>query len=344
MNPPIKILISLVLCLSVFWIADFLYNKNISSKIYNTKNYYLTNQDINPRYDSESFLFPYHIYKLNWTISSKEFRIYSLTMLFIFSFTLIYLFSQAISIPWAFLFAISLVISPVFLIQMNWIGFPEHLVFLILGTLILLVYYRENIPKVTFHLIFSILLLLGLWSHFYQFMIAMFLILLVDAIIRKEYPIFIYLNFILSIAMANVLAEQLFIHHGVEQESDRASFAFGKSLKFWFDVHKVSLRHSIWNFFHGLVFLIGYLVLVKKDRLLTSIIIISALVTFFTYDTTRVFSNLFYPSFFYFLILRIESRDHDKLQLYGILLVLGFLLVFFTEPFYVWGSRIIYLR
>lgn len=339
-----QLVYSFLLCIALIGITERLYNKDKSTKIYNTKNYYLTFQGINPQYDKETFLFPYHIYLFHGNLSSKAFRIYSHTLFFLFSFLLIYLVIQSANLVYAILFSITLAISPVFLIQWNWIGFPEHLLFFLLGIIILILYYRESLPKLGLHTILIILFIIGLWTHFYQFIIALILILLIDAKFRKEYPIFIYGSFLLSILIAKFLANQLFSYHGVYQEFDRIIFALNRTIQEWYDTHKVLFPLTLWNLFHGLVFLIGYFIILRKDLILILLVLISGLVTFFTFDTTRVFSNLFYPSFFYYLILKWESKDYNQLFSYGILLALGLFLTLLTEPFYIWGSRIIYLK
>ncbi len=344
LNTLLPIPLSLLFAIILIVISQSLYYHNSSARVYNTKNYALSFQAIGESHDRETFLFPYHIYVFNLQLSSKDFRIYCHILIYLYGFLILGFAGTTLGIKWIFIFTLCLVLSPVYLIQLNWIGFPEHLMFIFLGILMVILYSRDSLSYILFYPLFNLILVLGFWTHFYQFLATSFLILTVDSRFKKEYRLGIYVGFFCSLFLSRFLVQEIFTAHGVVSNYDRALLAFSKSPLYWYGVHIVQLPYTLWSLLYGLSFLVGYLLFFRWDPILWTLILICLGVTFFNYDTTRVFSNLFYPAFFYYLLLKVESESYTDYGLFLALLAIGFLAVLCIDPFYIWAKRMIPIR
>ncbi|TGJ99051.1 hypothetical protein EHQ53_10775 [Leptospira langatensis] len=136
----------------------------------------------------------------------------------------------------------------------------------------------------------------------------------------------------------------LFYSHGIPLAERRISTAQALDLSTWYSMHTNLLLLTLFSFLNGLAFLFLENA-VRKKFLVLLLFSASLVVTFFTADSTRVFSNLFYPAWISVWLLRAEQGFEKKETiLLGTLLALGLALTISLDLFYKWGSRIIYLK
>ncbi|MGJ4786525.1 hypothetical protein [Leptospira koniambonensis] len=341
----LSILIGLV---SIFFLKEasyFLYKTSTESQVINSGFYYLSKSDLSKEYDSDSFLFPYHLRFFKIDLSPEQFKRYCKFLLYIISAVLISYASYFRGVFTGIFLGLFLLLSPIYLIQGSWIGFPDHLTFFWSVLLILFLDLREQDKekKVYLYVLF-ILFILGSWTHFYQFLIISFLVLFLYFWEKKEIDRDILKIFLVGMFVGRASSFLIFYLNGIEWNERRLDTAQSLGFWRWYSMHKKHVLLTLLSFWNGLVFLFLENLIRKKISLLL-IFFGVLLITFFTGDTTRVFSHLFYPAWIALWLIRSRngfSKQEKWILSLGLVLALAYLLVF--DPFYKWGADLIYLR
>ncbi|MBM9502567.1 hypothetical protein JWG44_20135 [Leptospira sp. 201903071] len=323
--------------------ASYLYQSKEEARVYNTGFYWLSKSDLSSKYQSDSFLFPYLLFKLNADLTPAQFS--RLCNDIQIAATLLLVFYFAFEFGWltgAFI-GLFVLLSPLILIQKVWIGFSDHLTFFFsAATLILLDRVLKN--RLWFGALF-VVLLLGVWNHFYQFSIIVCLLLLIRGIIEKKIEVRT-ISFVLgTLIIARLLSLLFFSWKGIPFEDSRFSTIRNESFSKWIEINTKVPHLALFSFFFGnLVFFFERLY--RKKFLILIPFGISLIVTFFTYDTTRVFVHLFYPSWFFLwlFVFRSEEEFLKKNLKYSFVLILISLIILILVPrFFIEAGGVNYL-
>lgn len=343
-----RLILSLLIGLvSIFFLKEashLLYKTSSQSQVINSGFYYLSKSDLSTEYDSDSFLFPYHLKIFRIDLSPEEFKRYCKFLLYITSAILIsYAYYFRGSFTGVFL-GFFLLLSPVYLIQNNWIGFADHLTFFWSVLLIIFLDQRDQDPGKKIHsYVLFFLSVLGSWTHFYQFVPISLFVLFLYFWEKKEIDRDILKVFFFGIFAGRISSFLIFYLNGIEWNERRLDTAQSLGFARWYSMHMKHLILTLVSFWNGLLFLF----LENLARKKVSILLVcfgAFVITFFTADSTRVFSHLFYPAWIALWLIRFRSgfSKRDKWILcFGLVLAFAYLLVF--DPFYKWGGDLIYL-
>lgn len=322
--------------------ARFLYQADPSAKVVHSGNYYLSKSALNENYDSDSFLFPYHIYLMRLDLSPEDFKRYCGFIIFgAAGFLASWVARKRGAYAAAFL-GFFLLFSPVFLIQSVWIGFSDHLNFLFLVGLVIRLDSFEKGRERYWPLV--PIFILGSWNHFYQFHISAALTIGVYFAKTKRIDPKLIAFSLSGSLIGKVSSWLLFQSQNVEIVYRREKVLQASGLGMWVAMHSSKTLSTILSFFHGLAFLFIEN-LFRKDWIVLSLFLFSAVVTFFTADTTRVFVNLFYPPWILYWLLRFrDMRERREKLLLSLLLLLAAIYTLTVSLYYKWGSEIVPLR
>ncbi|MGJ4744802.1 hypothetical protein ACQV5M_00450 [Leptospira sp. SA-E8] len=343
-----KLILSLLIGLiSIFFLKEasyFLYKSSPEQQVINSGFYYLSKSDLSKEYDSDSFLFPYHLKIFKIDLSPEGFKRYCKFLLYIISAILIaYTYYFRGSFTGIFI-GFFLLFSPLYLIQNNWVGFADHLTFFWSVLLVLFLDLRDQDPGKKVHLyVLFFLFVLGSWTHFYQLVPISFLVLFLFFWEKKEIDRDVFKVFLLGIFAGRVSSFLIFYLHGIEWNERRLDTAQSLGFARWYSMHTKHLLLTLVSFWNGLLFLFLENLIRKKISILL-VCFGAFFITFFTADTTRVFSHLFYPAWISLWLIRSRngfSRPEKCVLSMGLVLAAIYLLVF--DPFYKWGGDLIHL-
>ncbi|GBF38822.1 hypothetical protein [Leptospira johnsonii] len=343
-----KLIVSVLIgFVSIFFLKEasyFLYKSSPESQVINSGFYYLSKSDLSKEYDSDSFLFPYHLKILKIDLSPEGFKRYCKFLLYIISAILIAYASCFRGYFTGIFLGFFLLLSPVYLIQNNWIGFADHLTFFwsVLLILFLDLRDRDKGKKIYLYVLF-LLFVLGSWTHFYQFIAISFFVLFLNFWEKKEIDREILKIFLLGIVVGRVSSFLVFYLNGIEWNERRLDTAQSLGFARWYSMHTKHILLTLVSFWNGLLFL--FLENLARRKISILLVCFGAFfITFFTADTTRVFSHLFYPAWISLWLIRsqIGFSNREKWILgSGLVLAAIYLLAF--DPFYKWGGDLIYL-
>jgi hypothetical protein len=360
-----------------------IYSSKMESRFYNVGFYYLAQNPLNAEYDSDSFLFPFHFYLFSIKLSPENFVRYCKYILLVTTSIISFYTTIAYSFFAGFFFGFFLIISPVFLVQYTMVAFPDHFTFLfaILSVMFFDLYAKslENRPVLhtdfsldnkkfrltnVFLFFYLIFLLLGFWTHFYQFLILSFCVLCVNAYSlyweifskqERKYSFSIFINkkiirpflYLFGVAVfAKVSSYAIFYILQIPVNERRLTTIAEVGWDEWVRYNRSETSLTLLSFMNGLVFLL-IRDFYRKHLQMLFILLVCLSVTFFTLDSTRVFTMLFYPAWIFLWIQEFRNSQDTipkrKLEI-SVLLILGFLYVCFVPLFYKWGDKIIFLR
>lgn len=320
-----------------------LYKSSEEVRVYNTGLYFLTKIDLSPKHQSDSFLFPYALYKLKADLSPEGFARLCNHILIFAGLILVAYFAVHFGL-WAGTFiGLFVLLSPIILIQKTWIGFPDHLTFLFSSATIILL---DLIQKNRFWIwLLVIVLALGAWNHFYQFSVIVFLLVLVQTIHEKKFDIPLAASIAGTLLIARILSILLFQWKGIVHEDSRLATVADVPLSKWIEINTIVPHLALYSFLNGNIVLLAER-LFKRKFLILIPMSVAAFVTFFTYDTTRVFVHLFYPSWFFLWLyfFRTESEEFkNRKKFYFALLALSCMILLTIPCFFIEAGGINYL-
>jgi hypothetical protein len=186
----------------------------------------------------------------------------------------------------ALIFSTILITSPLTTILLSWLGTPDGLTFFL------------TVPFLFTNSVVLIFLLtmLGTLNHL-SFIIAVIEILLLRLISRDRIRI-IHLFAAIMGGIAGYIILKIFLAANNIQVVSRLDFIFSESLNTWAKHNLLDLPMTIFSFFtiQWLIIPICLIMFFNKDRkyysFLLAILILNYGITFFTLDTTRIFSLL----------------------------------------------------
>ncbi|TGL70416.1 hypothetical protein [Leptospira kmetyi] len=344
-----KILPSLLLTLAFFFIlregSSYLYQSKEEARVYNTGLYWLTKTDISPKHQSDSFLLPYLLYQLRADLTPTEFARLCNSILIAGILLPVFYFAFEFNV-WAGVFiGLFVLLSPLVLIQKVWIGFPDHLTFFFSVAALILLDRISKDQRWLWYVLLSATLLLGAWNHFYQFSIIVFLLILVRSIHEKKLDIPLTAAIAGTLVIARILSILLFQWKGIVHEDSRLTTVTDVPLSKWIEINTIVPHLALFSFLNGNVVLLAER-LFKRKFLILIPSSIAAVVTFFTYDTTRVFVHLFYPSWFllWLYFFRDEKSEFEaRKKVYFALLALSLFILLLVPRFFIEAGGINYL-
>ena len=325
-------------------VTNFIFQIKMESRVYNTGLYFLSQTPLSDNYNFDSLFTPYHLYLLNYRPTPEDFVRYFENVRYL-SYGLIFLFfSYNYGYYWGIIMGLIYSISPITLIQKTWIAFSDTYTFFFSILVVLLfkwiqdkdLKYKNNIY---FCVVFIIIISLGLTNHFFQFLLITLMIIIIQTYFEKNIKIFIInLLSLLGIAMIIRFSSHLIFYMNQLNINDfRVSIV--KSLTF-----NEIINNNFTNFFKGLYgFLFGlwgifiYDCIFKKNYIHIINLIYSFIITCFTFDTTRVFTIIFFPTFFFAFALNTKNYSPRDKKFVNYLLFISTLIFFFTPLFYKWG-------
>jgi hypothetical protein len=252
------------------------------------------------------------------------------------------MFSQSKSLFDGFVIGSLLLISPVFLIQKTWIGFPDHITFLISIILI----FVANKKRSRFHsFILIIVVLLGSWNHFYQFLIISFFILIIFSISENKIESNLFYLVFSSFICGRLLSFLFFYIKDIPIQDERLQIIQNTPITEWIRIASKLPHFAILSFFQGALFCI-LIITFRKNLFILVIFALCYVVAIFTFDTSRIFTNLFYPSLIahlYFSKKELFISMKDKIIITS-MIIFGFLYNLLIPIFYVWGEKLIFLK
>ncbi|WP_411823177.1 hypothetical protein [Leptospira sp. 'Mane'] len=321
----------------------FLYKSNIEARVHNTGFHWMAKERLSNKHQSDSFFFPFILHNLNLDLSSEDFKRLCQMIYLLASAILIFYFSMKADLYAGGFIGLFILLSPISLIQSTWIGFPDHLTYFF-SICILILIDRMKLDFFSLAVTFFVLLF-GCWNHFYQFSIIVSLLILTYSITTKS----IHYKFISFVAatliFARLTAIYIFYAKDIVFEDVRLDAVANTSVFHWLRVYSAVPILAFVSFFNGnIVFLLERLY--HKNYFILIPILISIAVTFFTSDTTRVFTHLFYPCWFAIWLLVIGSKKSyfkENRNLYFTLILISFVILKSMNLFYVWGDRVIHL-
>lgn len=342
-----KYLPVLLLTIAFFFIfregSNLLYKSSEDARVYNTGFYFLTKSDLSPKHQSDSFLFPYALYKLDADLSPENFSRLCSYLWILAGLLLVAYFGVQFGLLAGASIGLFVLLSPIILIQKTWIGFPDHLTFFFSSaTIILLDLIQKNRSWIW---LLILVLVFGAWNHFYQFSVIVFLLTSVQTIQEKKFDIPLTTTIAGTLLTARILSILLFQWKGIAHEDSRLTTITDVPLSKWIEINTIVPHLALYSFFNGnIVFLAEKLF--KRKFVILIPMSIAALVTFFTYDTTRVFVHLFYPSwiFLWLLAFRSESESFQKnLKYYFVLIFLSLIILVSVPRFFIEAGGINFL-
>ncbi|WP_125226087.1 hypothetical protein [Leptospira barantonii] len=344
-----KLLPALLLTLAFLFIlregSTYLYKSKEEVRVYNTGLYFLTKTDLSSKHQSDSFLLPYLLYQLRADLTPAEFAKLCNTILIVGILLLVFYFAFEFNL-WAGMFiGLFVLLSPLVLIQKTWIGFPDHLTFFFSATTLILLDRISEKQNWRYYIALGIVVLLAAWNHFYQFSIIVGLLTLIKTSTNKKIE-WKLISFIFgALLLARVLSLLLFYMKGIQFEDSRLSTVRDESFSKWIAINTSIPLFALYSFFNGnLIFLVERLV--RKKFLILIPLGLSLIITFFTYDTTRVFVHLFYPAWIFLWLqsFRSEPEVFDRRKkIYFTLLALSALILLLVPRFFVEAGGINYL-
>ncbi len=341
------ILITILFALISREASNYIFQSNKESRVYNTGFYFLSQKPLSAEYNFDSLFTPYHIYLIGYRPSPENFVRYFDTVRVLTYAVLFFYFYWFENFFIASLVGTISVISPMTLIGKTWISFPDTYTFFFSCLFFLLIYSKDKIEnKKIYYFLFSIISIFGLLNHFYQFILISLQILLVNFYFSRDSKLFYksILSFILLVFLVRASTQILFYLNHLEMNDYRVavvkSLTISEIIKFNF----TNFWMGAYGFLFGLWIVFTHDTMIKKNYILPVILVISFVITCFTFDTTRVFSLLFFPPFL-FAYSKNLSRYTLKDKKNTVFLLFLSVLVYFIQPlFYKWGERIIYLK
>ncbi|MCG6168930.1 hypothetical protein [Leptospira sanjuanensis] len=342
-----KYLPALILTIAFFFIlregSNLLYKSKEEVRVYNTGLYFLTKTDLSPKHQSDSFLFPYVLYKLDTDLSPENFSRLCSTIWILAGLLLVAYYTVRFGL-WAGTFiGFFILLSPIVLIQKTWIGFPDHLTFFFSSATVILL---DSILKKRMWILSLVpVLFLGAWNHFYQFSVIVLLLILVQTIQEKKFDVPLVVTIGGTLLIARILSILLFQWKGIVHEDSRLTTITEVPFSKWIEINTIVPHLALFSFFNGNIVLLAER-LFKRKYLILIPTSVAALVTFFTYDTTRVFVHLFYPSWFFLWLyfFRTEPEEFkNRKTAYFVLLALSCTILVAIPRFFIEAGGINYL-
>ena len=354
-------------------ISNYIFQSNVESRVYNTGFYYLSQKPLSSLHNFDSLFTPYHIYLLNYKPSPEEFVRYFEKICYLSYAIVFFNFSIFYGLLISFFLSSIVVISPLTLIQRTWISFPDTFTFLF--SLILVVqkiYFSKNLmpesiilsesnnnflntlfllklefkKKMPSYFFFIIIISLGLFNHFYQFFIISIEIISISFFfLKNKYHFILDIIFLFLIAIfIRCLTQYLFLINNIDIIDYRLNIVKSLSYSELIKINYTNLFTGIYGFLFGLWIIFLYDVVFKKNYTHIFSFFVSFCITCFTYDTTRVFTLLFFVPFLYSLILNLNNYTNRDKKILSFLVFLSSLIFSFQPLYYKWGERIIYLK
>jgi len=239
------------------------------------------------------------------------------------------------------IFTTILITSPLTTVILSWLGTPDGLTFAL------------TIPFLftTSSLLIFILAILGTTNHV-VFTIAASEILVLRWIACGKIKAY-HLIIVLIGGTAGFLLVKLFLtFNHIQIMESRLDFILSKDLTFWIKMNAADFPMSLFSLFNiqWLIIIVSLLMFFKMDKIYYFFLLIILLfnfgITFFTKDTTRVFSLLSWGILLecifhsYRLALKINSEGKSYQEQYLLALIIIGLTSFITPRYYSWNGEI----
>ena len=332
-------------------VTNFIFQIKMESRVYNTGVYFLSQTPLSDNYNFDSLFTPYHLYLLNYRPSPENFVRYFENIRFL-SYALIFLFfSYNYGYYWGIVMGLIYSISPVTLIQKTWIAFSDTYTFFfsILAVLLFKWIQDKDLKSknyIYFYVVLIIIISLGLTNHFFQFLFISLMIIITQTYFQKNIKIFIInLLSLLGIAMIIRYSSHLIFYLNQLNINDfRVSIVKSLTVNEIINNNFINFFKGLYGFLFGLWGIFIYDCIFKKNYIHIFNLIYSFIITCFTFDTTRVFTIIFFPTFFFAFALNTKNYNPSDKKFTSFLLFISILIYFFTPLYYKWGERIIYLK
>jgi hypothetical protein len=332
-------------------LTNLIFQIKMESRVYNTGAYFLSQTPLSNNYNFDSLFTPYHLYLLNYRPTPENFVRYFENVRFL-SYGLIFLFfSYNYDYYWGVVMGLIYSISPFTLIQKTWIAFSDTYTFFF--SLLLILLFKWNMDKklnyknnIYFYAIFIVVVSLGLNNHFFQFLFITLMIILIQTYFDKNIKLF-FINFLSLFVLAIIIRFSSYLIFYINQlniNDFRVNIVKSLTVNEIINNNFINLFKGLYGFLFGLWGIFIYDCIFKKNYIHIINLIYSFIITCFTYDTTRVFTLIFFPTFFFALALNIKNYSPIDKKFTIFLLFISILIFFFTPLYYKWGERIIYLK
>lgn len=300
----------------------------------------LSHRDINVDYLYDSFFSPYHIYFLNIQLDGGAFRKYfeSITKL---SGGLLFVFAYVkFDFKAAAIFGALYLLHPIYLIQSTWIAFPDT--YTLFFSVLLIIVYLGNWNDIFKKIAFLLITIFGLYNHYYQFMfIAGFLTFLyVRDNPKGKYGYLILL--IVALLFARYSSILLFEMKGALVRDYRVGVLSSLTWDKMFELNTRNLLGSLFSLFFGLLPFFIWNTVKKKNYIILFFLVVCYAVTWWTFDTTRVFVHLFFPVWIYTMMEKYKIEDDHRVDF--ALLAFALVFTYFFDLYYSWNGDLIHLN
>jgi hypothetical protein len=323
----------------------------MESRVYNTGLYFLSQTPLSENYNFDSLFTPYHLYLLNYRPSPEDFVRYFENVRFL-TYALIYLFfSYNYGYYWGIVMGLIYSISPITLIQKTWIAFSDTYTFFFSILVVLLFKWIHDKDlkcknNIYFSVVFFVNVSLGLTNHFFQFLLITIMIIIIQTYFEKNIKLFI-INFLSLLGIAMIIrfsSHLIFYMNQLNINDFRVSIVKSLTVNEIINNNFINFFKGLYGFLFGLWGIFIYDCIFKKNYIHIINLIYSFIITCFTFDTTRVFTIIFFPTFFFAFALNTKNYSSRDKKITSYLLFISILIFFITPLYYKWGERIIYLK
>jgi hypothetical protein len=345
------LLFTILYTLVVKELTNFIFQIKMESRVYNTGAYFLSQTPLSNNYSFDSLFTPYHLYLLNYRPTPENFIRYFENVRYL-SYALVFIFfSYNFNYYWGVVLGFIYSISPLTLIQKTWIAFSDtYTFFLSMIVVLLLIWNKEkylsNKNILYFYIVIIFFISLGLLNHFLQFFLITFMLVLVQAYYDKNTKLLI-LNILSLIGIAIIIrlsSYMIFYINHLNINDYRVSVVKSLTIREIIDNNFIQFFKGLYGFLFGLWGIFFYDFIIKKNYIHIINLVYSFIITCFTFDTTRVFTLIFFPTFFFTFAMNSRNYNQTDKKYVHILLILSICIFSFTPLYYKWGERIIYLK
>ncbi len=332
-------------------VTNFIFQIKMESRVYNTGLYFLSQTPLSDNYNFDSLFTPYHLYLLNYRPTPEDFVRYFENVRFL-TYALIFLFfSYNYGYYWGIVMGLIYSISPITLIQKTWIAFSDTYTFFFSILVVLLFKWIHDKDlkcknNIYFSVVFFVIISLGLTNHFFQFLLITLMIIIIQTYFEKNIKLFI-INFLSLLGIAMIIrfsSHLIFYMNQLNINDFRVSIVKSLTVNEIINNNFINFFKGLYGFLFGLWGIFIYDCIFKKNYIHIINLIYSFIITCFTFDTTRVFTIIFFPTFFFAFALNTKNYSSRDKKFVNYLLFISILIFFITPLFYKWGERIIYLK
>ena len=288
----------------------------------------------------DSLLLPLSAHWLGLANSQAAFELYT-AIAFLLAFFAIFYFARRDLREAALFGALTLALSPASLTCLLWLGLPDQFIVLFSAILAFAVW-----PPALFVVTF-----LGVANHPLFLFVSLTLAGLRFFSGQKEFNWRQILSILLGAFSGYIFVQAFLSYYQIQIGVTRLGLMFQHDIIDWFLVKAIEAPLSIFSLYNGLWFVLAACVLYgfPRRKAYYSVFLIvqfgAAVITFFTYDTTRIFSLLTIGAVIHCVVFTYQLAVQNRHEIiFRRLMIVLFLAAIFLPHYLVWAGDLLYPR